>query len=102
MTEMTKLLTHFLYWANIEGKKNASICYLSKNSTSVLWLGLKKKSRNLYFLLPSRMMTLMGGFFFRIKEEGNNRNELNIKKPLSILELRKREIRNTKHKMSDQ
>ena len=49
------------------------------------------------------MMTLMGGFFFRIKEEGNNRNELrNIKKPLSILELRKREIRNTKHKMSDQ
>ena len=43
----------------------------------------------------------MGGFFFFFffsrKGEGNNRNELrNIRKLLSIFEVRKREIRNTK------
>ena len=45
----------------------------------------------------------MGGFFFfSRKREGNNRNELrNIRKLLSIFELRKREIRNTKQRMSD-
>ena len=41
-------------------------------------------------------------FFFSRKREGNNRNELrNIRKLLSIFELRKRGIRNTKQRMSD-
>lgn len=42
-------------------------------------------------------------FFFSRKEEEDNRNELrNIRKLLIIFELRKREIRNAKQRMSDQ
>ena len=63
----------------------------------------KEEIKKFIFSTSVKNDDIDGRIFFRIKEEGNNRNELrNIKKALSILELRKREIRNTKHKMSDQ
>lgn len=35
------------------------------------------------------MMALMGGFFFRRKEEGNNRNELRNKETIEYFRIKK-------------